>query len=748
MAKSEFLKRYTEEMTDILQNLHPEFTPELIKETVKEMVKEQMENPEVILDNNYTNEQKTTTLLSVFDWAYDRKPLIAGNGTFYMNQHEALNPIANMLKGMLSRRKAFKKQMFTIEDTESDGYKDLDRKQQVEKINVNSYYGASGAPSSAFYSKWSGPATTNTAQQVISTCENLFESFLVDNYNFIDLDELLHWCETVKEQEEDIEIDDFVILQTEESLFDRLYNKLIEVGPYDEEILKLYISRMSVSERTILYYKNNLIQFLKDHRKPRDIIIRILTNVRNFNIVDPKDPNWMDFVDSMFKSDYTKDDAKKWNKFAEHEYFMNPNSVPDEIKDDVQLLCNMLKKYIYVRYMAFDRVYRLKNFKREVVTVIDTDSNILSLDTVINYILDDIVKGQTFGRDKEKNVFILVNTITYTLTDIVNDILLSYGEYSNVPEEYRSIYNMKNEFYFAMLVIGLTKKRYISKIILREGNFMNPPKLDIKGFDFKKATCSEYAEKVFMGIIQKRIIDADEISVSAIYKDYKNFGNEIMESLKNKERKFLPNGNVKDISAYKDPTKPQSIRAFLAWNIIYPDNAIEAPAKVSLLKMNLFTEESCEPLKETHPDIYERIMDGIFNDTTGFFVKKQWETDLVTYVNVKDKNWFEKIPKKYRTKYKKLGPVAWNKFVDTYDGPQEKGHFEVTKKGLQVLAIPSNSEIPEWCIPYIDYDTVVNSILSPFNPILELMKAQFNEVGKTRNGVSRKSKSLSNIVKF
>ena len=97
-----------------------------------------VQNPIVELDNNFTHEHSDATLISVFDWIYERKPLIAGNATFYKNQHEAINPVANMLNGMLTKRKAFKKQMFSIEDASSQAYKDLDLKQANEKINCNS----------------------------------------------------------------------------------------------------------------------------------------------------------------------------------------------------------------------------------------------------------------------------------------------------------------------------------------------------------------------------------------------------------------------------------------------------------------------------------------------------------------------------------------------------------------------------------------------------------------------------------
>lgn len=95
--------------------------------------------------------------------------------------------------------------------------------------------------------------------------------------------------------------------------------------------------------------------------------------------------------------------------------------------------------------------------------------------------MDKVIKGVTFGRPIVNNIYICVNMLAYVLTEAVTDILLTYGEYSNVPEEFRPIYNMKNEFLFLRLIIGQTKKRYMSKITLREGNLIEPAKYDIKG---------------------------------------------------------------------------------------------------------------------------------------------------------------------------------------------------------------------------------------------------------------------------
>ena len=749
-SDSEFIKKYKNRMTAIMKQAHPEWKEKDIEKIVMREFTKNVKNPVVTLDNNYTGESRDTTLMSVFDWILERKPLIAGNGTFYKNQHEALNPISKMLNTWAANRKAYKKEMFKVGEEkgfEAPEYMDLDRKQQNEKINMNSYYGASGAPSSAFYSKWSGPATTLTAQSVISTAETFFESFLADSYIYLNLTELIEWIQVIRK--EDMELDDFIQRKSEYELVERLLPKILNKEENDREILENFVSNLTVEEITMIYYKNNMIQFFKDHKKIRDILEDILYTVENLEYANKKDEDWLTKIPNEYRQDFLGKSAKQWNKFVDNQYFMDPNDPPKNIEHQLRALSDYLIKYCYAQYLSIDRIYRLRNFKRWVVTVIDTDSNFLSLDTLINYLFDDVVKGKSYGRDYEHNVFIVVNSITYVITDAIYKMLIFYGKSANIPEEYRPVFNMKNEFFNSLLVIGNAKKRYISKQMLREGNLLNPPKSDIKGFDFKKATTSEYAEKVFMGIINDHILNSETIEVKEMQRELREFQKEIYNDIRKGEKKFLPNGSAKEAGAYKDPGTNQSYRAVLAWNILNPDNLIDFPSKVSLVKMNIFTEEDANPLKHTHPEIYNTIIDKIFNDTTGIFVIRTWDPGI-EYVNVKKKEWWKDIPKKYQAKYKKLGAKAWNDFVDNGDYKEEdkKGKWVYKKRGLQVLAIPSNSRIPEWALPFVDYNTMINTIISPFKPVLEIFGVKFSEEGKTKNGVSRKTNGLTNIIKL
>ena len=138
-SKSEYLSKYIDTMTARLSRMHPDWDVSQIEESVRKISYEKIQNPLVNLDNNYTGENSNASLLTVIDWVEDRKPIIAGNGTFYMNQDEARNPIAQMLDGFLTTRKKIKKEMFQVKDTKSYRYMDLDLKQSNEKINGRLY---------------------------------------------------------------------------------------------------------------------------------------------------------------------------------------------------------------------------------------------------------------------------------------------------------------------------------------------------------------------------------------------------------------------------------------------------------------------------------------------------------------------------------------------------------------------------------------------------------------------------------
>ena len=64
------------------------------------------------------------------------------------------------------------------------------------------------------------------------------------------------------------------------------------------------------------------------------------------------------------------------------------------------------------------------------------------------------------------------------------------------------------------------------------------------------------------------------------------------------------------------------------------------------------------------------------------------------------------------------------------------------------MAIPGNEKIPEWCMPYIDYNVVVNNIIGQFKGVLDIFGVSCPEVGRSIKSVNRKTKKFTNVVRF
>lgn len=688
--KSEFVKRYSSEMFDIFTRMHPEWDEKKLKEKINEIIEEQLLDVRVTISNNYTENTGDTTLISVFDWFYEKKPILAGNATFYKTQKEGFNPNAMMLLTMLADRKSVKKLMFKLDDDRSYQYKTMDREQLNIKRGANSYYGGSGAPHSAFYSEYSIPATTGAAQSIISSTLWLFEPLLGDNYFFSDLNELFHWMQHVLNNCKNVSENTSLMYATRDELYERLKSKMFKWKKDYSNVLIDYIKALTPWEVTLIYYHNNLIEFLNRNPYMIDLIDDILDKI---GMVYPLDDN--DEIPEGYKN------IKAYNKHIYQLGFYDPNEPPENIKEDLDLFYDQIRKYCYVPYLAFDRIWKLKDIKRNVATVIDTDSNILSIDIIMRFLIEKTIDKNSFGKGREQNEIILINTITYVVTNAVAELLKYYGKMANIDPDYRKYLGMKNEFFMNRLFTGLTKKRYFSSIKLREGNMLKIPKQDIKGFEIMKSVVAGEASNLYKRLIKQYFLDAPIPMVRECMEELIAFKNEVVESISSGETKFLPVDSCKDLDSFKEPGSQPSVRGSIIWNKLYPDDAIEYPSKCPMLKMAIYKESDIAKLKETDPDIYNTIMDVVFNDDTGIYITRK----------------------------------------------TVKGKVITNSKGMTYLAIRPNGSIPKWCTPYIDYTSLVNTILAPFNPILEIFGIPAFQEGKT-TGNMKQTERFSNIIKF
>lgn len=630
--KHKFIKDWKDEAFNILTRSYPHLSREQIDEKLNKMIEKKLVNPQASIHNNYANKRLNIDLLSVVDWIDQYKPILGGFGCFYKNQNQEINPFGMMLDKFLKLRKEIKGLLKIYPDT-SEEYADADRGQLNEKVNANAGYGCLGAPTSQYFNLYTAQSITATGQSLISTTNSTFEYFLSNNNPFYDMNDCLQFISNVLKDPKTMD-GSFLENQDREKVIDYICTLFFNKRDCKREIISTVIYGCTQDEVNRIYYKNNIYEFVK--LKPIDKIIRYIFD--NVNI------------------------------------FQDPNKVPKEIQEPLHQLWEYLDEFVAYRSFAFDRIERLKTKERHTVTTIDTDSNMLCLLKWIEYCDENIIPyTKSKDNDLDETIFIAVNVMAYIVTQLVTELLAIYTDNANILPEYAGRINMKNEFLFSLQLLADVKKRYITLVLLREGKMMENPKPDVKGFDFVKSSTSEETKNIFMELIDKHILKPKEINIAGMMRDLISFENDIKASLMRGEKKYLTPFQSKDPSAYADPYRQQQVLACIAWDVMYPDQEIQHPDACYIAKVNMKKISDIESLKETEPEIYDRLVKHIFNS------------------------------------------------------PVEK----LRKKGVYVVAIPSVIDtVPEWLRPYLDISTMTNKVLSKIYPLLKSLGIKIGKNSK------------------
>lgn len=292
------------------------------------------------------------------------------------------------------------------------------------------------------------------------------------------------------------------------------------------------------------------------------------------------------------------------------------------------------------------------------------------------------VSDELLFRDSMNLTFIGVNIMAFVLSKMIAEVLARYTKTANIPERFRPRINMKNEFLFTRIILANARKRYLTSVRLREGTEIYPEKIDVKGHEFVKSGARIATKKYFERMVDEKLLHADKIDISEILKGMEDFENMVKESLYSGKKEFLLPKSVKELEGYKNPLAMEGVRGVIAWNYLFPDMEIQLPDKIDIIKVKMTTLDEIEPLKETNPKLYDRIVKYIFNN-----------------------------PNK-----------------------------DIAKKGIDIISLPHSVEkVPEWVMPYIDYDTIINDNVSKFNSVLESLGISIIKATSTK-------KYFSNIL--
>lgn len=593
--ESIFIRKWKDEMKVYL-NLHfPNASNKKLEKYLDSVVSDNMKNPKCMLINNYKNMQINTDVLNVLDMIEEHNLIIGGAGCLYVQHAEKLSiliPYIVNLKEVRDFHKAERKKY----EKYSREWLNEDIAQNNTKTKTNSLYGAIGYSKFILHNRFIAESVTSCGRQIICTAVMCFENFLGEGIKFNEPSEIFHFINMVRKdlKENFQDLDCGVFGYSESQINRQVKERLLSLCEFElttafDYTLELTINKLTLAEKVVLYYKNNIFEFF---RVPfiSDKLKFIIQNIDQLLLPE------VDNIQSL------------------------------EAREVFDSLYEFVKTFVLYEHPIFDRVRKSMYTDKEEVLYVDTDSNFLKMNRWITFVEKEILENQihTSYRDFQ---LIASNIMTIMLTDVIDKNLQDLAKYMNTTPEYAIKLNMKNEFFLEKIVFTPAKKRYISNALVQEGVILNKGEgvPEIKGFDFKKSTTNTLVRDYLTDICLNHILKVDDIDVENIYELMMKLKEDIKVSMTNGESTFYKQANVQTIEHYKQPYSHQGSTSVILWNCLMPEYALELPTDVNIVPIidiggkrkpngEFENKKNIEWFKSKYPKEFERINKHIYQN--------------------------------------------------------------------------------------------------------------------------------------
>lgn len=569
LEHSVFLSQWKDRMYEIIKAKYPDkkLSKEKVYAKLDQIVHQKINNPKLTVINNYTNQTVRTDILSLIDLIEDNHLIIAGGGTLFHQHKSKRNVLIDFIIHVMDQRKYWKAERKKYPKGSYE-YLYCDIMQLLQKLIINSLYGCLGYPGFALYNVFLAEAITNQGKHIITSAINGFEGFLGDNQKYDTEQELYTFIFNIvdeyKSYDDGLDIRAFRINDPVNSCLRRLIEKC--TFKYDQAFIDrigTILSGFPEELVTLIYYKNNLIQFCRNDK--------IKTIVRQ--ILDENGPIMLPYINDLKNEELQKLATIMWND---------------------------LETFVFYNYPTFDRIRKAAYQDKSRCLYTDTDSVFISLDHLVDYCKYDVYGGKC-EQDEDTLASSAANFMMIFLNLVVDKVLKTLCYTCNVTPELAKRLGMKNEFFFKKIIFTEKKKRYISLALIQEGQVLNNGKgmSEIKGFDFIKSTTKDFLRDFYTNICLDDILYPPNIRPSDIFHKMIKLKNSIEAGVRGGDMKYFKQSAVKSPDLYKNPFQTQGVTSILLWNALCPDYAMEFPADVNIVPIiDLRWEYSA---KRTHP---------------------------------------------------------------------------------------------------------------------------------------------------
>lgn len=660
----------------------------VIRHKLEEIYDANLKKVKVNVVNNYKNYVVQTSLDEIADMTLQQKVVLGGDGVLFKQHDTQLSILVPVILKYQNERTKEKNLAKSFEKGSSENLYH-NRNQVNKKVVINGLYGLFGYPKFRFFNVNLAQSVTAMGQNIISTATCMFEDFLSDNSKFLTFNECIEYIMKLANDTLEFEskyakefnmLPEISIEMLVERIAKRTYHIMTEAeASYVIELL----SSLSSNQRKLLYYKNNLMEF-NNTEFIHNIIVTIMDNIEKIQLGEL----------------YAFDDMEK------HGVIANP-----EVKDTISYLLDLYGVFVLSRHQIYDRVRRTKYTRKKSVLYIDTDSNFIGLGRFIDYFASTV--PDKFNNE-ENFIFKCTSIMTMILSYAIREIYTDFTDSLNICKEYGVRLNMKNEFLFSILLFGLVKKRYIGKMIIQEGKLIKGGKgdIEVKGFDFKKATTKKPVHDRICDIINDYILNVKQISLVDVLRACNKFKADIRTEILSGSNLYYRQLSVAKPDKYKNPWSNQGVKGVLLWNAIVDDtDTIELPAEVDIIPITICTlSHSSETTSDHAP-------------------KRGGKGTTQQFVSMDPEEFFSLYGDKHKALYQfyRDFPVEFERMRQAM-----RENSDIWTKIPSGIAKPrALTELPDWLKSIINVTQIEANVINLVNPVVESLGVN---IAKTKVG--------------
>lgn len=661
-------KVWIEETVDFLYNIYKD---KISKKQIEEFVLKKFSNNYKKVIGNwrsiYTFTQGIENIDNVLVKLYNDNNILCANGSIIYNPLQEASPLTPILDQNEKTRDEIKAKMFeAVQSGDNKRKRSLDGMQYSEKVVMNSMYGSQTQKGSILSSTDSASAITTQGREWISEMMWSIEKYLLGNICLKNSNEFYRYFQIISRR-----------------IIDESFLKYLSYYPtIDDCIEKIFDMVSGMDDRKDFLSSNGFKRIIEKIKSFSDIELIKFYYVDNLKQLILKNTIFQQiFIEIINIPDN----------------FYDPYDIPESYRDKIDFLWNITKNFVYSNINTYDRVNKYMTRKRKCILMSDTDSVMVCLDEVFDWI--NCITNNQYKLKEDQNIrFKIVNTLSSLISNVCNNACYRLSSSCNVPEDQRKRLKMKNEFLFLrMILFTSVKKNYATLSALQEGRII--PEKDRLVNTGGKLTSSNIIQEIkerMNQIIRYKILEPPIPNPIEVWRELIDLENHIRNEIKSGNKHYLLISKYRGmVKGYANPEGHDVNRAVTIWNRLYGlEHPISAYETIYKAKTIVLTEEDAEKYI-TDPIWKEKVLDLVF-DKYGKHRREFIGQDFRAYG---------------------LKTIA----INAMNGNPEK--------------------IPEWLIPIIDVDSIIDQHT-------RVLKDLLVSIGLHQTKINSKKSKTSTLINF